>query len=308
MNTSIITASYNEVINVDFTSDAWFNATSAAKQFNKRPNDWLNLDMTKEYIKLLHGTLFPDLPLPAKMVTAENQLVRTEKGGSVSDSIGGGGTWLHPELAVEFARWLSVGFSIWCNTTIRKILRGESIGGFEPAAKPIPKNPSPADVPRLTMTEAMCGHLKHHVATMTRQSNKTALAIWAEVRQEFDVTGGYRNYPVELYPDLCDYFGIEPKFEPESGNDWIILDKSKSADEQLEYLKRESPEVANAIHSIHKIMGEAGIIGRDKSVIDNKRLSMLEQIEARVKQILTAKSFDETVAVIGELKASVLIA
>lgn len=136
MTTSIITASYNEVINVDFTSDAWFNATAVAKQFNKRPNDWTSLDSTKQYIKILHGLLFPEIALPENLVTKQNQLVKTVTGGISNQQ----GTWLHPELAVEFARWLNVKFSIWCNTTIRKILRGESIGEFEPAPKndPIP--------------------------------------------------------------------------------------------------------------------------------------------------------------------------
>src|SRR5699024_12733709 len=27
----------------------------------------------------------------------------------------GGGTWLHPKLAVVYARWLSVEFSVWCD-------------------------------------------------------------------------------------------------------------------------------------------------------------------------------------------------
>lgn len=63
----------------------------------------------------------------------------------------------------------------------------------------------------------MCDHLKHHVDTMTRQSNRTSIAVWRDVREAFGVTGSYRNYRVELYPDLCEYFGIEPKFEPEAG-------------------------------------------------------------------------------------------
>jgi hypothetical protein len=34
----------------------------------------------------------------------------------------GGGTWLHPDLAIEFARWCSPKFSIWCNEQIKEIL------------------------------------------------------------------------------------------------------------------------------------------------------------------------------------------
>jgi hypothetical protein len=32
------------------------------------------------------------------------------------------GTWLHPDLAIPFARWLDVRFSIWCDQQIKKIL------------------------------------------------------------------------------------------------------------------------------------------------------------------------------------------
>jgi hypothetical protein len=198
---TIITASYNEVINVDFTSDAWFNATSAAKQFNKRPNDWLNLDMTKEYIKLLHGTLFPDLPLPAKMVTAENQLVRTEKGGSVSDSIGGGGTWLHPELAVEFARWLSVGFSIWCNTTIRKILRGEEIGTFKPA------NPINTDTSTTLISDLQQQHLAEGVGAKARRLDKNTQWMWCAFKKHVSIDS-YKSLTLAKYPSACAYLEI----------------------------------------------------------------------------------------------------
>ncbi|CAN0570007.1 unnamed protein product, partial [Ectocarpus sp. 12 AP-2014] len=36
----------------------------------------------------------------------------------------GGGTWLHPKLAVPFARWLSVDFKIWCDEQIDRLIHG----------------------------------------------------------------------------------------------------------------------------------------------------------------------------------------
>lgn len=33
------------------------------------------------------------------------------------------GTWMHPKLAVAFARWLSVRFGVWCDTQIDSIIR-----------------------------------------------------------------------------------------------------------------------------------------------------------------------------------------
>lgn len=118
MTTQLVTLQYNDQISVNFTSDAWFNATTVAKQYNKRPNDWLSLESTKEYIKCLHAALFPEIQLPEKMVIKQNQLLKTKTGSEEN----GGGSWFHPKLAIAFARWLEVKFSIWCDMQIEKLL------------------------------------------------------------------------------------------------------------------------------------------------------------------------------------------
>jgi hypothetical protein len=50
--------------------------------------------------------------------TEKNQLVIVKKGGKVGES----GTWLHPKLTIDFSRWLSAKFAIWCDMQIEKIL------------------------------------------------------------------------------------------------------------------------------------------------------------------------------------------
>ncbi|ADE14126.1 KilA-N domain protein [Nitrosococcus halophilus Nc 4] len=35
---------------VQFTGEGWFNATAVAERYGKRPNDWLVLVSTQEYI------------------------------------------------------------------------------------------------------------------------------------------------------------------------------------------------------------------------------------------------------------------
>ena len=35
----------------------------------------------------------------------------------------GGGTWLHPKLAIHFARWLDLHFAVWCDEQIDAIIR-----------------------------------------------------------------------------------------------------------------------------------------------------------------------------------------
>ena len=90
--------------------DVMVNATEMAKPFNKRPNDWLNLQSTKEFLRILSIT--------KKNGNSENQLVKTVVGSPEN----GGGTWLHEDAAIEFARWLSPMFAIWCNDRIKELL------------------------------------------------------------------------------------------------------------------------------------------------------------------------------------------
>lgn len=81
---------------VRFNSDGWINATDAAKRFGKRPIDWLKQDETKQYLGVLAEALNCD-PEP---------LLETRRGRYQS------GTWLHPKVAVAFARWLDVKFFV----------------------------------------------------------------------------------------------------------------------------------------------------------------------------------------------------
>lgn len=95
---------------VAFTEEAWFNATAVAEKFGKRVNDFLVLPTTKEYMTALD--------LEAIQNTGKSGIWFKAKRGK------NGGTWLHPDLAVQFARWLDVRFSIWCDRQIRQILSG----------------------------------------------------------------------------------------------------------------------------------------------------------------------------------------
>ena len=97
---------------MQFNDAGWFNATAAADKFGKRVQHWLDNKETQEYIEKLNSRLSGDLNTDA------TGIISTKKGRN-------GGTWLHPKLAVAFARWLSVDFSIWCDEQIDKIIHGE---------------------------------------------------------------------------------------------------------------------------------------------------------------------------------------
>lgn len=112
----LITSEYDGQ-ELSFNEQGWFNATQASKSFGKRPNDWLNLEETKSYIQALCEYL---------KITESKSLIKTKKGGNTVTSENGNaqGTWLHPKLAVAFARWLDIRFGIWCDMQIDLLLRG----------------------------------------------------------------------------------------------------------------------------------------------------------------------------------------
>lgn len=93
---------------VRFSGEGWINATDVAKRFGKKPAEWLRLPDTAKYMDALARHL---------NVGESHLLTRSSKGRS-------GGTWLHPKLAVSFARWLDVDFAVWCDLHIDALLHG----------------------------------------------------------------------------------------------------------------------------------------------------------------------------------------
>lgn len=81
------------------------NATQMAKPFGKSPKDFLKTEQSKCFI----GTLSE----VRKILSSD--LVKVTYGNN-------GGTWMHEDVALEFARWLSPAFAIWCNDRIKELL------------------------------------------------------------------------------------------------------------------------------------------------------------------------------------------
>jgi len=97
-------------VQIPFTSEAFFNATVAAKPFDKLPKDWLKTSDTQAYIEAVRRNV----------LTEQNQLVKIVQGGNSNEQ----GTWLHPKLGVAFARWLNPDFAVWADDQIQSILTG----------------------------------------------------------------------------------------------------------------------------------------------------------------------------------------
>lgn len=84
------------------------NATEMAKPFGKLAKDWLSNKSTKEFLSTLS----------AVRTILLTDLVEIKQGGNSEQ-----GTWMHEDVAMEFARWLSPAFAIWCNDRIKELLQ-----------------------------------------------------------------------------------------------------------------------------------------------------------------------------------------
>lgn len=99
---------------VSFQNNGYLNATVVAAHFNRRVGNYLKSERTQEYI----AALAEKLSVTSKRATEDNQIVIIKQGGTEQ------GTWLHPKLAVDFARWLDPKFAVWCDEQIERILSG----------------------------------------------------------------------------------------------------------------------------------------------------------------------------------------
>jgi len=108
MSTLSLVKSNYQGLEVNFTEDGWFNATSAADRFGKRVDHYLSNLETKNYLEAL---------CQDDNTRNSGDYIKTKRGKN-------GGTWFHPELAVHFARWLDIHFAIWCDRQIRKLISG----------------------------------------------------------------------------------------------------------------------------------------------------------------------------------------
>jgi hypothetical protein len=90
--------------------DGYVNLTDMCKAEGKRVGDFLALPTTEAYILALAIDL--DL-LPENLVTKK-------RGSHV-------GTFAHPEIAIECARWVNMAFHIWANRTLRHTIERISV-------------------------------------------------------------------------------------------------------------------------------------------------------------------------------------
>ena len=86
------------------------NATEMAKPFGKTPKDYLRTDSAKQLIAAISN----------RQICLPTDIVRVVNGGSNS------GTWMHEDVALDFAQWLSIDFRLWCNDKIKELMQSGS--------------------------------------------------------------------------------------------------------------------------------------------------------------------------------------
>jgi hypothetical protein len=80
-------------------ADGYVNATGMCRAGGRRWNHYVTNDRTTEYLRALSRSAgIPADLLVASITTGPNHLR---------------GTWIHPRLAVDLARWISPAFAVW---------------------------------------------------------------------------------------------------------------------------------------------------------------------------------------------------
>ena len=78
------------------TADGYVNATAMCRANDKRWSDYRESERCQQYLDALSQTT--EIPVFNLIVSRQGN---------------GGGTWVHPQVAVDLARWISAPFAVW---------------------------------------------------------------------------------------------------------------------------------------------------------------------------------------------------
>ena len=103
------------------TTDGYVNATAMCKANNKQWNDYFRTDRATQYLEALSAKTGNPVLGPTGLVVAN-------VGGDHS------GTWVHPQVAVDLARWISAPFAVWMDGWFLESTNGKTSVQPEPVA------------------------------------------------------------------------------------------------------------------------------------------------------------------------------
>jgi hypothetical protein len=138
-------------------ADGYVNATAMCKANGRHLPHYLTNARTSEYLQALSGSVgIPTDHLKVSIGTGPNHLR---------------GTWIHPRLAVDLARWISPSFAVWMD--------GWFLEQFQPAPSPTTTNHRQPTTNRLTASRQ--GFLDTSPRIVIHAaSNEEAIAIWEQ--------------------------------------------------------------------------------------------------------------------------------
>lgn len=179
MNNSVQSFNFGNIA-VSFREDGYLNATQIAAHFGKLPKDYLKTEQTQQYISALAESLSER----TKILTDKNQIVIVKKGNSKNFTQG---TWLHPKLAIHFARWLNPKFAVWCDEQIEALLNGKVSD----------------NLPVKTTANDRTG-LRQAVAALVGRKGIDYSSAYSMIHQRFNV-GAIEDLPAEKLPEAVAY-------------------------------------------------------------------------------------------------------
>jgi hypothetical protein len=95
---ALATRSWNSTPISRRTTDGYVDATAMCRANSKRWKDYRESDRCQLYLDALESVAGISV----------HALVESRSGGA-----GGGGTWVHPQVAIDLARWISAPFAVW---------------------------------------------------------------------------------------------------------------------------------------------------------------------------------------------------
>ena len=142
--------------------NGFVNLTQMCQANGKRLDHWKALKATDAYVKELQ------LNYP------ESRVVYSEEGVN-------GGTWGHPSLAINLARWISPAFAVWCDGHIFNLLSTGSTAMAQPTQPQLPQT-------YLEALEALVATEKQRVLLQAEKAllEETNLALAEAVDELFD--------------------------------------------------------------------------------------------------------------------------
>ncbi len=213
-SSSLVSRSWNGTPISRRTTDGYVNATAMCRANEKRWSKYRESERASEYLEALSS----EVRIPVY------GLIQAQAGGS-----SGGETWVHPQVAVDLARWISAPFAVWMDrwfiesfqsgaqpqkTTVPKLGAAEVIalversvalfdrlGGLDQRDELLFK-----DIVRSNVLSASSGS----VPTLAGEDELTLSDAWMEVFQEVLPRTKYRSAGILIANAYREDFGEEP--------------------------------------------------------------------------------------------------